>query len=556
MLRELRIRNVAVIETVTVPFASGLNVLTGETGAGKSILVDAILLIRGARAQADIIRTDAEVATVEAVFEIAGHRGIAATLEQVGLGSGEGELVIRREISRTGRHRAFVNDSPATVGLLERLGDQLVDVHGQHEHQRLLEPAHQLELLDRFAGAEALQGEVADLFARYQAVRDEVERLRATDRDRTQREDMLRFQISELLAAHLRPGEEEALRTERRRLQHAERLAKGVAEVAALLVDDPDAAASRLGRAARLLRDLGRIDPAFAAPADLLEAAAVQVEEALPTLRRLRASVEAEPGRLEAIDERLDALSRLRRKYGDSEEAMLAFQEAAAHELERLEHHEEVLAVEERRAADLRAALLARARVLSEVRAAGGARLGVAVQRELRALGMERARLDITVAPGSEEEVGARGLDRVEFRFSANPGEELRPLARIASGGELSRTMLALQAVVTAAERVPTMVFDEVDAGIGSRVASVVADKLAAAAANRQVLCVTHLPQIAARAAHHLQIIKAVRGGRTRATVSVLARTTRVEEIARMLGGEAPSETARRHARELLGPRG
>jgi DNA repair protein RecN (Recombination protein N) len=556
MLRELRIRNFAVIETVTVPFTSGLNVLTGETGAGKSILVDAILLIRGARAQTDIIRTEAETATVEAVFDVAGHRGIPSALEEAGLEADEGELVIRRELARTGRHRAFVNDSPVTVGLLERLGDQLVDVHGQHEHQRLLEPARQLELLDRFAGAEAAQQEVADLFDRYRTVRGEVERLRATERDRAQREDLLRFQVSELAAARLRPGEEEELRTERRRLQHAERLAKGVAEALALLVDDPDAAASRLGRAARLLRDLGRIDPAFGAPADPLEAAGAQVEEALLALRRARESVEAEPGRLEAIDERLDALGRLRRKYGDSEESMLAFQETAARELERLERHEEVLAVEERRAADLRAALLARARALSEVRATAAARLGLGVQRELRALGMERARLEVAVEPGGDEEAGARGLDRVEFRFSANPGEELRPLARIASGGELSRTMLALQAVVAAAERIPTMVFDEVDAGIGGRVASVVADKLAAAAAGRQVLCVTHLPQIAARAAHHLQVAKAVRGGRTRAAVNVLAGSARVEEVARMLGGETPSETARRHARELLGHRG
>src|SRR5918996_1059288 len=251
MLRELRIRNFAVIEAVTVPFAAGLNVLTGETGAGKSILVDAILLIRGTRAQADIIRTDADTATVEAVFDVAGHRGMAAALEEAGLAAADGELVIRREISRSGRHRAFVNDSPVTVGLLERLGDQLVDVHGQHEHQRLLEPAHQLELLDRFAGAEAAQREVADLFDHYRALRGEVERLRATERDRAQREDLLRFQVSELVAARLRPGEEEELRTERRRLQHAERLAKGVAEAAALLVDDPEAAASRLGRGAR-----------------------------------------------------------------------------------------------------------------------------------------------------------------------------------------------------------------------------------------------------------------------------------------------------------------
>ena len=339
------------------------------------------------------------------------------------------------------------------------------------------------------------------------------------------------------------------------RLQHAERLGKGLAEASALLVDDQDAAASRLTRAARLFRDLGRLDPGFAAPADLLDAAAAHVEDVLVAVRALRASVDAEPGRLEAIDDRLDALIRLRRKYGDTEAAMLAFREVAARELERLEHHEEIVAAEERRVAELRSELLARAGALSEARRAAAGRLAALIQREVRALGMERGRLEIAIDPAGPDEVTARGLDRVELRFSANPGEELRPLARIASGGELSRTMLAVQAVLAAADRIPTMVFDEVDAGIGGHVASVVADKLAAAAAGRQVLCVTHLPQIAARAQHHFLVVKGVSGRRTRAAVTVLEGAARVEEVARMLGGAAPSDTARRHARELLGGR-
>ncbi|MGH7312000.1 MAG: AAA family ATPase, partial [Candidatus Rokuibacteriota bacterium] len=334
MLRELRIKNFAVIETVTVGFQSGLNVLTGETGAGKSILVDAILLIRGGRAQSDVIRADAETATVEAVFDAVGRPGLAATLEAAGLGLDDDHLVIRRELTRSGRHRAFVNDSPVTVGLLERLGDELVDVHGQHEHQRLLEPAAQLDLLDRFAGAETARAEVAGLFEEYRAGADEVQGLGTAERDRVQREDLLRFQLSELEAARIRPGEEGELRVERRRLQHAERLAKGLAETAALLVEDPDAATGRVARAARLLRDLGRIDPALVFPADLLDTAAAQMEEALLTVRALRQRGEAEPGRLEAIDDRLDALGRLERKYGDTEDALLAFRDAVASELE------------------------------------------------------------------------------------------------------------------------------------------------------------------------------------------------------------------------------
>ncbi len=555
MLRELRVKNFAVIETVTVPFQPGLNVLTGETGAGKSILVDAILLIRGARAQTDVIRADADTATVEAVFDGAGRPGLAPTLEAAGLGLDDDRVVIRRELSRSGRHRAFVNDSPVTVGLLERLGDELVDVHGQHEHQRLLEPAWQLDLLDRFAGSEPAAAEVARLFERYRAAGEEAQRLRTAGRDRAQREDLLRFQLSELQAARIRSGQEEELRDERRRLQHAERLAKGLAETAALLADNPEAAAGRVVRAARLIRELSRIDAAFGAPADLLDTAAAHLEEALLAIRALHQRGQADPARLEAIDDRLDALGRLKRKYGDTEEALLAFRDSAANELEGLQRHEDVQAVAEGSLADARRELVAGAVALSQARTAASSRLGGLVQRELRGLGMDRARFELAVERGGEDQVTARGLDRVEFRFSANPGEEAKPLARIASGGELSRTMLAVQAVVAAAERVPTMIFDEVDAGIGGRVAAVVADKLAVAATGRQVLCVTHLPQIAARADHHLGVVKAVRAGRTRATVHVLTGTDRVEEIARMLGGPAPSDTARRHARELLATR-
>ncbi|MGH7324049.1 MAG: DNA repair protein RecN [Candidatus Rokuibacteriota bacterium] len=555
MLRELRVKNFAVIETVTVPFTRGLNVLTGETGAGKSILVDALLLVRGARAQAETIRSDADTATVEAVFDVGAHRSVAAALAEAGISAEDGELLIRRELSRAGRHRAFVNDSPVTVGLLERLGDQLVEVHGQHEHQRLLEPARQLDLLDDFAGADKSAGEVAERYAAYRAGREAVERLRAAERDRAQREDLLRFQLSELRAAGLRPGEEEELRSERRRLQHAERLATGLEEIAALLVDDDDAAASRIGRAARLFRDLGRVDQNFAAPAGPLDAAAAQVEEALLAVRGLRQSIDAEPGRLAAIDDRLEVLARLKRKYGDTEEAMLTFHEAAARELERLERYEETLSAEARRLDELRAELLGAVTALGQIRREAAAQLGPLVQRELRALGMERARFEVAVEARPVEEVSARGAERVELRFSANPGEDLRPLARIASGGELSRTMLAVQVVLAVRDRVPTMVFDEVDAGIGGRTAGVVADKLALVGARRQVLCVTHLPQIAAGAQQQLSVTKAVRGGRARASVSVLTGADRVEEIARMLGGAAPTDTARRHARELLGRR-
>jgi len=550
MLRELRIRNFAVVENLTVPFAPGFNVLTGETGAGKSILVDAILLLRGARAQTDVIRADAETATVEAVFELSD--GAVATLDEAGLPLEDGEVVIRRELSRSGRHRAFVNDAAVTVGLLERLGDALVQVHGQHEHQRLLEPTRQLDVLDRFADAEPLRERFAALFAKHAEARAELERRRGAARDRAQRQDLLRFQVSELDAARVRVGEDDELRTERRRLQHAERFAAGLQEVGSLLHDDAASATARLARAGRVLSDLGRLDPAFAAPAETLDAARAHVEDTLAAVRGLRDTIVFEPGRLEGIDERLDALTRLKRKYGDSEEALLRFRADAAAELDRLERHEELLAEDERRLAELEAEMVSAARALGAARREAAAKLGPRVQRELRQLGMDRAAFEVATIDLAAGDWGLRGAERVEFRFTANPDEPNRPLARIASGGELARTMLALQVVLSGDDDAPTMVFDEVDAGIGGRAASVVGDKLAALGGSRQVLCVTHLAPIAALADQHVRVAKSVRGGRTRATTAVIAGDERAAEIARMLGGDASGAAALDHARALL----
>lgn len=553
MLRELRVKNFAVIESVEVPFEPGLNVLTGETGAGKSILIDAILLIRGARAQTDIIRSDSESATVEAVFDVDTRGPVATILEEAGLGLGdERQVVIRRELQRSGRHRAFVNDWAATVGLLERLGEHLVEIHGQHEHQRLLQPLYQLDLLDRFADAEPLRERVAELFLKHRAALEALERTRAVDRDRAQREDLLRFQVSEIDAARIRPGEESELRAEMARLRNAERFSAGLEEIAALLEDDAHSVTSRLGRAAQVLKSLGRLDPAFLSPVEALDAAGAQVEEALLAMRALRETLVFEPGRLETIDDRLDALTRLKRKYGDTEDAILEFRREAGVSLDRLARHDEILGEQERLVSDLAAELTHEAEALSARRVAAGERLATQAQRELRALGMDRATFAVDIERDSLDRATPRGLDRVEMRLGANPGEEPGPLGRVASGGELSRTMLALTTVLAAAEPVTTMIFDEIDAGVGARVAGVVADKLAAVARGRQVLCVTHLAPIAAKAGHHLRIVKTVRGGRPRVAAQRLDSDERVQEIARMLAGEATTATALAHARELL----
>src|SRR2546430_1715319 len=421
MLRELRIRNFAVIESVTVAFGPGLNVLAGETGAGKSMLIDAILLIRGARAQTDVIRTDTETATVEAVFDLEPRGPAAVVLEDAGLGPDEGQLVVRRELARSGRHRAFVNDSPVTVGLLERLGEQLVDIHGQHEHQRLLQPLPQLELLDRFAGAEDAVARLAALHAEYRAADEELERLRGADRDRAQREDLLRFQVSELDAARLRVGEEEELRAERRRWQHAERFSSGLVEVTQLLLEDRDAAAGRAARAARVLGDLGRLDGAFADAATPLDAAPPQIQEALLALRKLREGIDAEPGRLEAIDERLDAIARLKRKYGDTEAAMLELRDAAAAELDRGQRHDEIVAAKERRAAELLTQLRAAASAGSEQRRGAAGRLGPRGPRGLRGPGVGGGPFHLLGEGGPARASPGPALPRVGFPPSAEP---------------------------------------------------------------------------------------------------------------------------------------
>src|SRR2546428_10534717 len=391
MLRELRIKNLAVIESVEVTFGPGLNVLIGETGTGKSILIDAILLLRGARAQTDLVRSDAESASVEAVLEIDRGSPALAVLDEAGIALEAGQLFIRRDLSRSGRHRAFANDSPVTLALLERIGDRLLEVHGQHEHQRLLEPSHQLDLLDRFADAEGGREAVATLFAKRQAAREAVERTRAAERDRAQREDLLRFQSSEIDAARLIAGEEEELRAERRRLLHAQRFTGGLTEAAAALYDDPRSATVLLARAAQILGELGRLDAEFATPVPDVESAASYVEEAVAKIRRLRAAVVSEPGRLEEIDARLDALTKLKRKYGDSVEAVLAHRREVGSELDRLARHEEVLAAEERDLAARETELETASAALSTTRAVAADRLAREGQRELRRAGMDRA---------------------------------------------------------------------------------------------------------------------------------------------------------------------
>ena|SRR5215471_18690868 len=564
MLRELAIRNLAVIEDVTVPFSPGLNVLTGETGAGKSILVDAILLVVGARAQPDLIRSGEDAAIVQAVFDIDDSGAVALALEHAGHGRAGGQLIVKREISRSGRHRVFVNDEPATVGLLERLGDLLVELHGQHEHQRLLEPARQLDLLDRFAECGPRRERVAALVRAWEDARSRRERLDAELREAARQEDLYRFQLSEIDAVKPTDGEEDELRAERNRLQHAERIAAGLGEAMALLQEDERSAVSAAGRAASVLRSLVRFDPGVVAAVEALDGAQAHLEDAVGRVRALREHAVFDPDRLEEIDGRLDALGRLKRKYGADAAAIRAYRAEIALALERVDQRD-ALAAELERAMDAAAAAAgAEAGALSEERERAAERLERLLQKEARGLGMGECRIKVALrrelatagqlacGAGPAWRVGPRGAETAELLLSANPGEDLRPLAKVVSGGELSRTMLAIKTILAAADLVPTLVFDEVDAGIGGRVSDVVGQKLSQTASGRQVLCVTHLAPIAAHATHHVVVEKRVSRGATRTSVRAVEGAARVDEIARMLGGERLTDASRRHARELL----
>jgi DNA repair protein RecN (Recombination protein N) len=554
MLKLLKVNNIALIPTLEVEFGAGLTLLTGETGAGKSILIDALGLLLGERASPDLIRSGEEKAAVEAVLEL---EGVPALLEERGLPADGDEVVIRRELLVNGKGRATVNGALVPVSLLRDIAPRLAVIHGQHEPQGLLDPSTHLDLLDRFAGGDESRP-LAEFFRDLRAAEAALERLRSDRREAERRREMLEFQAKEIAAAGLSPGEEEALRLEKARQANAGRLASLSDEAYTLLYDDEAAALSRLGQVFRRVEDLAAIDHEFQAVVEGRSSILAPLEDLALRLRDYRERLEVSPGRLDEIEGRLAFLERLKKKYGATVEEVVAFGERCRRELDALGTPEEQERTLEERRGRAEAAYLERARALSKRRRAAARELRKRVQAELAQLAMEKTRFEVAFTPAAEDgavdpsEWTERGLERAEFLLSPNPGEELRPLARIASGGELSRIMLGLKSVVRSDAPGLTLVFDEVDAGIGGRVAEVVGRKLKAVASLQQVLCVTHLPQIAALADHHLVVRKALERGRTVTYVEPLKGDGRIEEVARMLGGETITATARQHAREML----
>ena len=547
MLLELLVENYAVVESLRIRLHSGLNVLTGETGSGKSILVDALALLFGGRASADLLRSGTDRARVSGIFEC--PASALPLLEESGVQAEDGDLIIAREILTNGKSRAFVNSRPATAALLRELSAHLGDIHGQHEQQRLFDRAAQLSLLDATAGSEELLSQVADAYSTWRACVRELEEVAKTEQERLRMLDLWTFQRKEIEAAGLQPGEDHALETERKVLQNVGKLMEYATTAYEALYDAPESAFAQLRTAFKRVEDLCRIDEGLVRIVEPLRTAQIGVDEAASELRDYLGRIEADPSRLEEVEARLVTLEKLKRKYGSTVEEILAFSAEVQQQIEGAQSASERAAALEKQRGEEQRKYEQRASELSQRRKGAAVRLGKRVQAELKALAMEKTVFEVRVSDGSPS---ARGSDAVEFLVSANVGEELRPLEKVASGGELSRIALALKTCTSEASTAKTLVFDEVDAGVGGMAAESVGRRLKALAADNQVLCVTHLAQIAGFGDHHFVIEKQERKGRTVMNVQELEGEARTREIGRMLSGQRLTPEALRHAEQLI----
>ena len=548
MLTALRLRDFVIVEAVELDFGPGFTVLSGETGAGKSILIDALGLALGARADASVVREGA--ARADIVAEFASGPALDAWLAERDLAGDAGSVLLRRVVEVDGRSRALVNGHPATVAQLREIGEGLVEVHGQHASQSLLRADGQRALLDRFAGAQAEAGEVAAAFARWRAAERDLDQARGGARELALERERLEWQVDELAQLAPAPGEWDELNGEQKRLAHAAALIEGTRGLADALAEADDAVVGRLQQMHARLRSLAAVDPAGLQPAlELLDGAAIQAAEAGSLLADYADRVDLDPERLAAVEQRIGVLFAAGRKLRLAPQQLADELASLRARLATLRGAQDVDALEARAVA-ARAAFDAAAAVLSKRRAQAARTLSRGVTERIGRLGMQGGRLEIGLEPG---EPASHGTDRVEFRVAGHAGVAPRALAKVASGGELSRISLAISELAAQATPVHTLIFDEADAGVGGAVAEVVGEMMRRLGETRQVLCVTHLPQVAAKANQHLSVSKAQDGGRTTSRIERLDRSRRIEEIARMLGGVEITATTRKHARELLG---
>ncbi|MEC9423473.1 MAG: DNA repair protein RecN [Nitrospinota bacterium] len=564
MLKEIRIQNFAIIENLVVNFQSGLNVLTGETGAGKSIIIDALNLLLGGRADTDSIRTGETNALIEGFFQI-GNKEILSLIQEIGVEPEDGELHIKRQVSNSGKNRCFLNDSQITVSTLAKIGDRLVDLHGQHDHQTLLHPEIHVNLLDLFGKSKQGHDAYSKEFLEYQSLVQNLQSLNTDEQERLQREEFLGFQISEIDSAKLSEEEEEIIKAEKNRLRHSEKIRETLQNSQTLLSNQSGSILENLRQILKELEPLIEVDTDLGLPFEKSQSAFYELEDVEDILRSHDQSLNFNPERLEEIEDRLAEINGLKRKYGKSISEILSKREKLSTELEQLADNEENTKklAEEIHKKEMVVAKLAIE--LAEKREIGAKSLKQGVEKELKELHMSGVRfgVDFNYPPDAAGFIEYRktklkptavGLGTLEFLFSPNPGEELRPLAKIASGGELSRIMLALKSILNKQDTIPVMIFDEVDTGIGGRVAEKIGDKLKKVAENKQVFCITHLPQIAGKASTHYRVEKQIKGKRTRSGIRKLNFEERVEELARMSSGDKITKASLQHARELIQP--
>jgi DNA repair protein RecN (Recombination protein N) len=554
VLLELRVENYAVIDSLAVEFATGLNLLTGETGAGKSILIDALSLLLGDKASAEMVRHGAEKAVVSGVFE-ADEKHLARVLEENGIESEGSQIIVKREIAVGGKGRVFVNNQPATVALLRTLAPALASIHAQNETILAFDAAARLTLLDTYAGHDL--SDLAAKHAAWAALRDRLAQFDRDEQDRLRMADLWSFQKKEIEAAKLQPGEDQKLETEKRVLANSEKLYGAATAAYQVLYEDDASALTNLSAARKQLEELARFDAKFLEALASLESAKAAIEDVSATARDYADGIDASPERLAEVEDRLALLDRLKRKYGSTVDQVIAYGEEVAGKLNELENREDVVKELKKQLAGAAGAYLSAAQAASKKRYSSARELQRTVETEINQLAM-KAQFRIEVS-GSDEPANwtASGFDGVAYMISPNPGEPLKPVEQIASGGELSRVMLALKATIEAGKKSKggtqrTLVFDEIDTGIGGRAAEAVGKKLKSLARSNQVLCITHLPQIASFADHHYLIEKKEAAGRTRTFVRLLTPAEQTEEIARMLSGATLTETSRQHAEQLL----
>lgn len=550
MLELLRIKNYTLIDELEVELRPGLNVLTGETGAGKSIVIGALNLLLGARASSETVRDGSDRARVEAVFRIAKpSRRLKGLLHELEVEIENGEIIISRTITSDGRSRAHVGGTLLPLNALAQIGDELVDLHGQHDHQSLLVPERQLDLLDGFAGVDDAVSDLAETVAKLRALEKSIAELESDDRERARRVEFLKFEVSEINAANLQPGEEDEVRSRRNMITNAEQIYTTAASAyRALYEGDGDAAIDKIDAALSAVNELNAIDPRFAPLAESLAALRANAQDISTELRGFTEAVEYDPRELDDLNRRLSHIADLKRKFGDSIEAILKYRDNANEEIERFDSRDQQLARLRQEHAALSKAANDRANAISSKRRSAAAKLDKKIAAELQDLGMKGGTFETRL---EQIELTKSGIDRAEFLLAANPGERPKPLRQVASGGEISRVMLAIKTVLASADRIPTLIFDEIDAGVGGAVANKVAQRLRELAGTHQTICITHLPQIAAAASAHFTVEKSTSKGRTSTRVQFLDQPNRTKELARLLDGSL-SEVSLKHAAELL----